>query len=146
MQQPEPTNGATPATVTFAKDTIHNPADVRHFMKLKPVERRVRILYGTTLLAETTTALRLLETGFDMYDPALYISQSDLVANFVRSEKTSHCPLKGDANYLHLTNEAGEVIEENIAWTYGAPFEFASEIADRVSFFTHRVRLEEAPL
>ena len=61
------------AKVTLSRHTIHNPGDPRHFMRIKPVKGRVRILLGETVLADSRNALRLLEAGHDVYDPVLYI-------------------------------------------------------------------------
>jgi uncharacterized protein (DUF427 family) len=59
------------AQVTLSRDTIHNPDDPRHYMRIKPVKGRVRILLGGRVLADSTDALRLLEAGHDVYDPVL---------------------------------------------------------------------------
>ena len=68
-------------------------------MVLKPVERRVRIWFGDHLLAESTNALCLLEIGRKAHDPVFYIPAGDIVFDLEKIEKTTHCPLKGDASY-----------------------------------------------
>lgn len=59
--------------------TIHNPGNNAHFMRVKPVGATVRVSRGDALLAETKGALRVLETGRDVYDPVLYIPETDVV-------------------------------------------------------------------
>lgn len=131
--------------ITMATSTIHNPAEPRHFMQVKPVNSRVRILHNGRILADTTHALRLLEVGKDFYDPTLYLPRSALAARFELSDKTTHCPLKGDASYLNLVDDDGNLIGENIAWTYVAPFEFANQIENHVAFYSDQVTTEEHP-
>lgn len=132
--------------VTLATDTIHNPAEVRHFMRIKPAGKRVRVYRNGALIAETDAALRLLEVGKDIYDPVYYLPQSALKAPFAKAEKTTHCPLKGDASYLSLVDDAGQVVAPELAWTYDAPFDFADQLTGYVAFWSDRVTFEEAPL
>ncbi|MFV2002326.1 MAG: DUF427 domain-containing protein, partial [Paracoccaceae bacterium] len=120
--------------------------DALHFMRLKPVKRRVRVLRGGVVLAETDAALRLLEIGGDMYDPALYLPAAALRGKFSGSDKTTFCPLKGEAHYLSLLDGDGNLIEQDIAWSYPAPLGFAHQLAGLVSFYSDRVTIEEAPL
>ena len=132
--------------ITLVKNAIHNPADAKHFLRIKPVNRLVKIAYNGTIIAETTTALRLLEVGHDLYDPALYIPVDALQAKLVVNLKISHCPLKGDAQYFDLVDEKGVIIKENIAWSYASPFEFITDIKGFISFYTDQVTIEEIPL
>jgi len=64
--------------VTLAKETIHNPEDARHFMRIKPVAGRVRISHRGRLLAQSDRALRVLEAGKDLYDPTIYLQAGDV--------------------------------------------------------------------
>lgn len=136
----------TQSAITLSEHTIHNPAEPRHFMRVKPIARRVRVLRDGVVLAETEKAMRLQEVGQDVYDPAIYIPRADLFAKFAASEKSTHCPLKGDAGYLSLSDENGATVEPDIAWHYDDPFGFAAEITGHVSFYTDKVTIEEAPL
>jgi len=122
--------------VTLAADTIHNPAEVRHFMAIKPVERRVRVFSGEILLADTSNAVRVIEVGHALYDPVLYIPPDDVHIKLDRIEKSTHCPLKGDAIYYALEGE-------EIAWAYPTPFDFARDLTERIAFWASKVRIEE---
>lgn len=122
--------------VTLATDTIHNPAEARHFMAIKPVDRRVRIFFGDVLLADTSRAVRVIEVGRALYDPVLYIPPDDIHIKLDRIDKSTHCPLKGDASYYTLDGE-------EIAWCYDAPFDFAVDLTGRVAFWAEKVRIEE---
>lgn len=52
---------------------------------------------------------------------------------FSESEKTTHCPWKGDARYYCVTVD-GQV-NNDAAWYYPEPKDAAKEIADRVAFW-----------
>ena len=129
------------AAVTFAKDAIHNPAEPRHFMRLKPVKGIVRVRRGDQLLAESRNAIHVLEVGRDFYDPVLYIPDADLCVDLERQDKSTHCPLKGDASYFALMGDN----EPIIAWRYEAPLNFADGLKDRIAFYASHVTTEIAP-
>lgn len=54
-------------------------------------------------------------------------------ALLVPSDKTTHCPWKGDAHY-HSIMVDGET-NADAAWHYPAPKEAASQIAGRIAFW-----------
>ncbi len=63
-----------------------------------------------------------------------YFPRESLVREyFTSSDHTSHCPWKGEAQYLHV-DVNGEK-NENAAWFYPEPKPAAKEIADRVAFW-----------
>ena len=126
--------------ITLAPDTIHNPEEPRHFMRLRPLERRVRILIQGRTLADTTDALRLMEVGRDVYHPVIYVPRGDVLAVLSRLDKSSHCPIKGDASYFELSGDVGE-----IAWAYEDPLPGAEALARRIAFDSTRVTIEESP-
>lgn len=59
---------------------------------------------------------------------------------FVPSDRTSHCPWKGDASYFTLVVD-GET-NPDAAWYYAAPSDAASQIKDHVAFW-HGVGITE---
>ncbi|MBD1545501.1 DUF427 domain-containing protein [Roseibium aggregatum] len=117
-------------------DAIRNPANPGHLMVLKPVNRRLRIYAGDTLLADSARALRVIEVGKSLYDPVVYVPGDDLVADFDRLEKSTHCPLKGDASYIALKGE-------ELGWAYENPIEVASAIRGYFAFWPQKTRLVE---
>ncbi len=130
-------------TITLVRDAIHNPSDARHFMKVKPVDRFVRIKLGEQTLAESSDAVRVVEVGHDLYDPVVYLPQSALRANFSQSDRTTHCPLKGDASYFDLVDDSGHVILSDLAWSYNTTFDFAQQLTGYIAFYADRVTVEE---
>ena len=135
------------ADLTLISNAIRNPAEPRHFMRIKPVERRIVVWVDGEMLAETTGAVRVLEVGKDLYDPVLYLPAEDVSPRLRRNEEaSSHCPLKGDAVYFDLVDADGGVRVPKIAWSYSKPFDFAAELAGRVAFYAKYVTIEDAPV
>ena len=117
--------------ITRATQTIHNPADPRHFMRLKPVARQITIRLGDTLIARTNRALRLVEVSNDIYDPV--------------PDRTTHCPLKGDAVYFSVDGWQPADSSDYLAWSYATTFDFARELRGLVAFNPAHVSITESP-
>jgi uncharacterized protein (DUF427 family) len=94
---------------------------------------------GDVVIADTTRALTLKEAS---YPAVQYLPREDTnMALLARTERTTHCPYKGDANYFSI-NANGKNIENSI-WSYEAPFPAMTEIAGRLAFYPDRVTIEE---
>lgn len=133
--------------ITRVEGAVHNPSDPRHFMRIKPLGRRLRLFHDGALIAETTDALRVLEAGRDLYDPALYLPREAIAAPLGPLDLTTHCPIKGDAVYFNLLDAPGGAVRvAKIAWSYEAPIPAAAALAGRVSFYPQHVTVEESPL
>jgi uncharacterized protein (DUF427 family) len=63
------------------------------------------------------------------------------MALLARTERTTHCPYKGDANYFSI--DANGKTLENAIWTYERPFPAMAEIADHLAFYPDKVKIEE---
>ena len=101
--------------------------------------RRVRVSVGGVVIADTTQALTLKEAS---YPAVQYVPRGDAnMALLARTERTTHCPYKGDANYFSI-NANGKSIE-NSTWTYEAPFPAMAEIAGHLAFYPDKVTIEE---
>ena len=53
---------------------------------------------------------------------------------FTPTDRSTHCPWKGDASYYDIT--VAGATESNAAWYYPAPLEKATEIKDHVAFYS----------
>lgn len=53
--------------------------------------------------------------------------------HFARTERTTGCPWKGEANYY--TVSVGDQKADNAAWVYESPKDAAAEIKDHVAFY-----------
>ena len=121
--------------VPEVEGAIRQPGNPHHFMVINPVERRVRIWRGERLIADTRDALWLIEVGRKAYDPVIYVPPEDVVVPLERVDKTTHCPLKGDASYYAVDGA-------EIGWAYLEPFDFAAVLARRHAFWASKVRIE----
>ena len=140
-------SGTTPQElVTLSRDTIHNPNEPRHYMRIKPVGRRVRVLRDGKVLADSTDALRVLEAGRDIYDPVIYVPRDDVCAELASAEKDkTFCPIKGHASYFDLLLDDGRIDVAEIAWSYEDTVTEASQLKDRIAFVPATVLIEEHP-
>lgn len=124
----------TTADVAFVEGAIRNPANPHHFMVIKPQSRRARVYSGDRLLADTMSAVEVIEIGKAVYDPVLYFPASALLVELQMTDKVTHCPLKGDAGYVEMEGE-------ELGWLYPKPFAAADQPAGRIAFWPHKVRI-----
>ncbi len=98
---------------------------------LEPCERRVRVVLGSTTIAESDRALRVLETAGP---PTIYVPPADVRVDCLRpAEGHTVCEWKGRATYFDLACE-GE-LAPRAAWTYTDPKQRYAELADHVAFY-----------
>ncbi len=84
---------------------------------LVPCTRRVRIELGGVTVADSTRALRVLETS---HPPTIYVPPQDVDPACVRAARgRSFCEFKGTASYLDVLG--GSEVRERAAWTYPEP-------------------------
>jgi uncharacterized protein (DUF427 family) len=102
---------------------------------IEPETRRVRVILGGEVIAESTGAVRVLETS---HPPGIYIPPGDIVSGaLVRAPGASVCEWKGRAVYW--TAAAGGVEAPSAAWSYPEPTERFAALAGYVSFYPGRV-------
>lgn len=103
-----------------------------------PAEGTYSIRAGGAVLGETSRALELRE---GTYDPVLYVPREDVAMAFLdRSDKTTHCPHKGDANYFSVVTKS--VTLPDAVWTYEAPHDQVAGIAGHLAFGHGEVTVE----
>jgi uncharacterized protein (DUF427 family) len=147
---PEPLSGAPPIAGLIAfywdrvdrwieeeQEVFYHPRDPYHRIDILPSSRHVRVLRKDTLLAESTRALVLFETGLP---PRYYLPREDVSAELQPSDSVTGCPYKGTASYLSVVVD-GRTIED-IVWTYTDPLPEATPIAGRLAFYDERVDVE----
>jgi len=106
-----------------------------HPIEISLEPRRVRVVAGGHIIAETKRALALREAS---YPPVLYIPREDARMDFLRpSGHRTHCPHKGDASYFSICLPTG--LEPDAVWSYEAPFLAVSAIAGHLAFYPNRV-------
>jgi uncharacterized protein (DUF427 family) len=84
-----------------------------HRITTRPSSRHVRVEHDGGVLAETTNAVELDETGLPT---RYYLPREDVRMEMLEaSETTSHCPFKGDATYFSAPGA------KDAFWVYEAP-------------------------
>lgn len=117
--------GPRPAgTFNFAVDS---PA---HQLYLEPSARRLRIVVDGQVVADTTAARLLHETGLM---PVYYVPLEDVRPGALEpSELRTHCPFKGDASYFDV--RVGDEVRADAVWTYPEPIPGCPPLAGLVAF------------
>ena len=110
-----------------------------HPITITANSKRVRVTADGVTIAETAHALTLKEAS---YPAVQYIPREDAnMALMVRTDRVTHCPYKGDANYFSIVSGGKRL--ENAIWTYETPFPAMAEIAGHLAFYPDKVRIEE---
>lgn len=86
---------------------------------------------GGAVLAESKDALELREGD---HDAVIYFPRGDIAMAFLdKTEKTSNCPHKGDANYYSVVTKSRTL--NNVAWSYENPSDGVAEIKEHLAFY-----------
>ena len=110
-----------------------------HPIAIAASRKRMRVLHGGHLIAESSAALILSEAA---YNPVVYFPRADVAMDYLaRTELHTHCPYKGEASYYALVRD-GEV-EDNAVWTYEDPFSAVEPIRGHLAFYPNHVVIEE---
>ena len=106
-----------------------------HHITIEPVAGRVLVTLADATIAESRRALSLREGSMR---PVIYIPRDDVVmAAMGRTERSSHCPFKGDASYFRLT--VGDRVVDDVAWSYEDPKVDVAAIKGHLSFYPGKV-------
>ncbi|SEC03117.1 DUF427 domain-containing protein [Terriglobus roseus] len=100
--------------------------------RMEPTSRHLRIVHQGIVLADTTRALRILETS---HPPVYYLPQADIAMSHVlRSERrSSFCEWKGLATYWDIV--IGDVTVRSAAWSYANPAGSYAALKDHLAFY-----------
>lgn len=103
--------------------------------RLDPCPDRVVVRFADHVLADTTRALRLLETS---QPPAFYLPPRDVDLDLLEPSATrTWCEWKGEATYF--TVRVGDHTSVDAAWSYPTPNPDFEAIADHLAFYPARV-------
>jgi uncharacterized protein (DUF427 family) len=109
-----------------------NPAKA---LTIAPHSGTVTVEAGGVTIARSDRALVLTEPP---YAPAFYIPFADIdFSALSKTERSTHCPYKGDASYWTVTPAGAK--GENAMWAYEAPFDETAAIKDHGAFYADRV-------
>ncbi len=120
---------------------IRNPANEAHYMQLDDMTQTVRVAFEGKQIAHSRNAMRLLEVGRGLYPPQYYIPEADISVPLRKTEKSTHCPLKGNAAYFDVLDGDSAVQAAELGWSYPDPFDFASRLAGYIAFDPKRVSI-----
>jgi uncharacterized protein (DUF427 family) len=104
--------------------------------RLEPTSRIIRIVHGGVVIAETTRALRILETS---HPPVYYIPPSDIAMEHLvpSAHRSSFCEFKGFASYWNLSVNGN--LSNDSAWSYPEPSAKYAALLDHLAFYASRV-------
>ncbi|WP_147124474.1 DUF427 domain-containing protein [Shimia ponticola] len=108
-------------------------------IKIRKADGTWVVRVAGAVVAESANALELAEGD---YPEVIYFPRGDIaMAFFDSSEKSTHCPHKGDASYFHLVTKSGTL--DNAAWSYETPLDGVSDIAGHLAFAHEMVTVEK---
>jgi len=114
----------------MSERTVLQPTE-SHPITVTPTGKHVVVRVNGEVVAETDAALTLQEST---YPAVQYVPLADVVPSaLTRSDTTTYCPYKGEANYYHLS-AAGQTVDDAI-WTYEQPYDAVDAIAGHVAFY-----------
>ena len=104
--------------------------------RLEPAARTIRIVHGGIVLAETTRALRILETS---HPPVYYIPPVDIAMQWMQrsARRQSFCEWKGSASYWSIAVTGHE--SHDAAWSYASPVAAYASLRDHLAFYASKV-------
>jgi uncharacterized protein (DUF427 family) len=119
------------------EEVFTHPRDPYTRVDIMPTSRMVRVELDGVVLAESTNARVLFETGLP---PRWYVPKTDVRMDLlVPSGTVTHCPYKGQAQYWSV--RVGDHLVEDLAWSYRTPLPESQKIAGLVAFLNERVDL-----
>lgn len=117
---------------------IVHARDPYHRVDVLDTSRHIRVSVNGEVLAETTRAKVIFETGLP---PRWYIPVEDVRADaLVDSDTRTGCAYKGFASYKSV--RAGGELEEDLVWCYTDPQREVAPIKGLLAFFNERADIE----
>ncbi len=103
--------------------------------KLDPTTDRVVVSIGETTIADSTRAIRVLETS---QPPAFYIPREDVDFDLLQPAiGRSFCEWKGEASYFDVITDSRRV--DQACWTYESPSTTFLDIASYLAFYAQKL-------
>lgn len=99
--------------------------------KTEDITNYIKIIFNSTVIAETKKAKRVLEKG---HAPAYYIPPEDVKREYLTpADYPSFCPWKGEASYYHLTVNGKTA--RYACWYYPTPKKDFESIINYLAFY-----------
>ena len=104
--------------------------------RLEASGRRVRVIVDDIVVADSTNAIRVLETT---HPPSWYIPRADVRTDLLtQTDHATTCEWKGGATYWTLQTSVDAEPRENIAWSYETPVPDFESIRGHLAFYPER--------
>ncbi|HEX6579204.1 MAG TPA: DUF427 domain-containing protein [Jiangellaceae bacterium] len=117
------------------EEVFTHPRSPYRRVDILPTSRHVRVETRDAVLAESTSAHVLFETGLP---PRFYLPKVDVRMDLLEpSDTVTHCPHKGETRYWSLLLDGHEI--DDVAWSYPYPLPESTRIAGLVSFESKKV-------
>jgi uncharacterized protein (DUF427 family) len=98
-------------------------------------DQRVRVVFNDTTIADTTEAVRVLETS---HPPVYHLPPNDVATEYLtREDRTSRCEFKGRAVYYSV--EVGSRSARHAAWQYPSPVERYDDLTEHFAFYPSKM-------
>jgi uncharacterized protein (DUF427 family) len=101
-----------------------------------PAVERVRVLHAGRIVADTTAAMRVLETS---HPPTYYVPRADVDTSLlIASQRRSVCEWKGVATYWSIVVDdphRGQLVVDDAAWSYEHPTPGFTAITGHLAFY-----------
>lgn len=103
--------------------------------RVEPTPKRIRVVFNGVVIADTTRALRVLETS---HPPTYYIPKADIQMQYLaKTSRSTICEFKGRASYW--TVAVNGAVAENAGWSYENPAAGYEAIAGHIAFYASRM-------
>jgi len=97
--------------------------------RIEPVDRRVRVVHGGRVVAESSAALVAIEPRWTAY----YVPRADVLVALEATSTSTVCGWKGTASYWSVDGTP------DVGWSYDDPLPEAAALRDHVAFHPSRV-------
>jgi uncharacterized protein (DUF427 family) len=120
------------------EEVFVHPKDPYHRIDVLATSRPIRVTLDGQVLAESTGARALYETGLPI---RYYLPPEDVRTELLEpSDTLTQCAYKGEAR--HWSARIGDRVVPDVAWTYDDPRPEVGGIAGRICFYNERVDLD----
>jgi uncharacterized protein (DUF427 family) len=112
-----------------------------HKVEEQRLKKRVQVEVGGRVIADSEHVILVRE---DDYPDRYYFPRADISMNLMeRTDSTSTCPFKGEANYYSLN--VGDKQLDDAAWTYEDPYEEHAALKGRIAFYDDKREIDVRP-
>jgi len=102
-----------------------------HQVREEPIQQPTEVEVEGIIVANSRNVIKVVE---DKSPVRYYFPRADVsMEKLMRSQTTSVCPFKGEANYYSL--DLGERQLDDAVWTYESPYDEHQALKERVAFY-----------